>query len=97
MQDLDDVGSVFETLDFHSATGFMRIVNLECKTKVLVAEEVQEKDEVLDVDRKTDDPHDRRLLQDQRCSGGSHQHERLAHDRVDQRQSQEVRSDLDGT
>ena len=56
MQDLDDVGSVFETLDIHSATGFMRIVNLECKTKVQVAEEVQEKDEVPDVDRKTDGP-----------------------------------------
>ena len=53
----------------------MKIVTLECKSKVQVAEEVREKGTYPDDERKTDSTHDLRLLQNQGYSRRSHKHE----------------------
>ena len=56
----------------------MTTMNPEFTRKVKEAEQFQERKNLPNADRKTELLHHLRVLQDQRCSGESHKHERLA-------------------
>ena len=101
MQGLDDVGSVFDctrmsvdTLDSPIANGLVKVMNPEFKRRVQVAEELQGRQHFPMMTGRRIVFMIYAFFKINDVQGRVTEHERLAQDRIGQRQSQEVRSVL---